>query len=191
VIGVCDVACPLYGPDGAAERFAAQKGASVDQVAQLDRATRAFSQAAGCATGKRLNGLKYGGAGGGLAAGLHLGCIARLVGGLDWLVRKCGLVRIVKGVDLVITGEGRFDETSLQGKAAYRLLEIAAGEGKPVLLASGICNVPVDRLRDLGFRAWASAADPHSGDGDHGRSVARLGAQLAGALARAAITRTP
>jgi glycerate kinase len=184
VIGVCDVACPLYGPGGAAERFAAQKGAAPDQIGELDRATQAFSRVARRTAGVRLDRLKYGGAGGGLAAGLRLGGGARLVRGLDWLLRICRLTEIINAVDIVVTGEGRFDDTSLQGKAAYRLAQIAGRASKQVLLAAGVLDITADHLHRLGFAATAATTDlPHSA-GSAALALSEIGRRLAADLGR-------
>ena len=177
---ICDVECPVYGPDSAAVRFAPQKGASPEMVRDLNAATAHFAHIVARDTGLRLNRLKYGGAGGALAAGLHLGLDARLVNGAEWLIRRCRIRRLIAQADVIVTGEGRFDETSLHGKAAYRLATIAHALGKPVLLATGILGIDPNRLADLGFADYASVQARSS---DARNDVSALGQRLAGSLA--------
>ncbi|HEV7861519.1 MAG TPA: glycerate kinase, partial [Acidimicrobiia bacterium] len=81
-------------------------------------------------TGTDVTALVHAGAAGGLAGGLAaLG--ARLDAGFEVVARAAGLEAALDGVDLVVTGEGRFDRTSLDGKVTGAVLEWAASEGVP------------------------------------------------------------
>jgi glycerate kinase len=133
-----DVTAPLLGPRGAAAVFAPQKGADGTQVALLE---------AGLA---RLAGLLGGdpaapgaGAAGGTGYGLAAAWGAVLVPGALELGRLAGLDRALTGADLVITGEGRFDDTSLTGKVCGTVIAAAAAAGVPVALVAGQISGPV------------------------------------------------
>ena len=132
-----DVTAPLLGPRGAAAVFGPQKGADKAQIARLE---------AGLA---RLAGVLGGdpaapgaGAAGGTGYGLAAAWGAALAPGAAELARLAGLDRALAGADLVITGEGRFDETSLTGKTCGTVIAAAAAVGVPVALVAGQVSWP-------------------------------------------------
>lgn len=115
----CDVTNPLFGPSGSAHVFAPQKGAKPDQVARLDAGLRNFAQRvaeAGFAFSADTAGA---GAAGGVSFGLASLCGASLTPGAELVLDALGFDELLKGASLLITGEGRFDATSLSGKAAF------------------------------------------------------------------------
>ena len=77
------------------------------------------------------------GAAGGTGYGLAAAWGAELVPGAVELARVAGLDRALAGADLVITGEGRFDETSLTGKTCGTVIAAAAAAGVPVAVVAG------------------------------------------------------
>ncbi len=77
------------------------------------------------------------GAAGGTGYGLAAAWGAELVPGAVELGRVAGLDRALAGADLVITGEGRFDETSLTGKTCGTVIAAAAAAGVPVAVVAG------------------------------------------------------
>jgi len=79
------------------------------------------------------------GAAGGLAGGLAAAG-ARLVPGFDRVVAEVGLAAQVAGADLVVTGEGRLDATSLAGKVVGGVVALARAAGKPVLVVVGVAD---------------------------------------------------
>jgi glycerate kinase len=132
VICLTDVTAPLLGPRGAAAVFGPQKGADGAQVARLETGLA------------RLAGLLGGdpaapgaGAAGGTGYGLAAAWGAALTPGAAELSRLAGLDHALEGADLVITGEGRFDVTSLTGKTCGTVLAAAAAAGVPVALVAG------------------------------------------------------
>jgi glycerate kinase len=132
VICLTDVTAPLLGPRGAAAVFGPQKGADGTQIARLE---------AGLA---RLAGVLGGdpaapgaGAAGGTGYGLAAAWGAALTPGAAELCRLAGLDRALADADLVITGEGRFDETSLTGKTCGTVIAAAAVAGVPVAVVAG------------------------------------------------------
>jgi glycerate kinase len=125
VVVACDVATPFTQ---AAERYGPQKGASHAQVALL---TRRLEQLAGVyeqRTGVDVSELEGAGAAGGLAGGLAaIG--ARLEPGFDVVAQAAGLEEALDGADLVVTGEGKLDVSSFEGKVVGGVLEWAADAG--------------------------------------------------------------
>lgn len=132
-----DVTNPLCGPNGAARVYAPQKGASPAEVDQLEEALYRFAMVVRRHFGVDLANLPGAGAAGGLAGGLAVFLGARLDSGFDLVAEATGLHDRLAAADLVVTGEGRFDAQSTQGKVTGRLIELAEAAGKPVVVLAG------------------------------------------------------
>jgi glycerate kinase len=127
-----DVTAPLLGPHGAAAVFGPQKGAGGPQIARLEAGLARLARVLGgdpAAPGA--------GAAGGTGYGLAAAWGAALAPGAAELGRLAGLDRALAAADLVITGEGRFDATSLTGKTCGTVITAAAAAGVPVALVAG------------------------------------------------------
>ena len=144
IVAACDVDNPLYGRNGAAYRFAAQKGADADSVRELDRGR--LARVVENDLGKDLAHAPGAGAAGGCGYGLTVFFDAKLESGFDILRREAGLDALVHAHDLVVTGEGAFDLTSLAGKAPYRLAGLARKMRVPAWGIFGRIDVPASRL---------------------------------------------
>ena len=136
VIALTDVATPLVGPEGAARVFAPQKGATPAHVthlaAGLERLAERFAQSGRPELATRPGG----GAAGGLGAGLAFFAKADLAGGAEWVFERVGFDAALAKADLVITGEGVFDRTSLVGKAAGEAMRRAQAARKKVAVVA-------------------------------------------------------
>lgn len=130
-----DVLNPLLGAEGAAAVFAPQKGASPEQCILLEAGLAHVSHLLTQLQGMDLTTLPGVGAAGGLAYGLRQLPRSSLISGSQWLAGMLGLPEKLRQADLIITGEGRFDSTSLAGKATGMLLALA--DQKPVLIFCG------------------------------------------------------
>ncbi len=120
----------------AAEVFGPQKGASPAQVAMLRGRLERLAQVYAEEHGVDVASLDRSGAAGGLAGGLAaLG--ASLVDGVDLVAEEVGLDEVVAGADLVVTGEGRLDEASFEGKVVGGVAAYAAAAGVPLLVVAG------------------------------------------------------
>jgi len=129
----------------AARRFGPQKGATDAQVALLARRLERLADQYLARTGVDVRALPGGGAAGGLAGGLAaIG--ARLEPGFDVVAGAAGLEDALEGVDLVVTGEGRLDRSSFEGKVVGGVLEWAADAGVPS--SSVIVGQATDDARD-------------------------------------------
>jgi glycerate kinase len=111
----CDVTNPLFGPIGAARVFGPQKGATPDQVHELDALLERLSRRCGKIAEANTPGA---GAAGGLGFAMLAFFGATLRPGFDIVADAVHLRDRLRGVDLCITGEGRLDASSLSGKAA-------------------------------------------------------------------------
>jgi glycerate kinase len=133
VIVAADVTTPFLD---AAEVYAPQKGADAGQVAALSERLHVLAERYRGELGVDVTGLPSAGAAGGLAGGLAaLG--ASIESGFRLVADELDLRARIAAAGLVVTGEGRFDATSVQGKAAGGVLELAAEAGTPALLVVG------------------------------------------------------
>ncbi len=134
-----DVHNPLLGPQGAATVFGPQKGATAEQCQQLEQGLAQVSALIKDDLKVDYADLPGAGAAGGLAFGLlHCSEQAQLISGSQWIAQVLGLPPKVAAADLILTGEGRFDATSLGGKAVGNLLALAGN--RPVFLLPGQCQ---------------------------------------------------
>ena len=127
-----DVTAPLLGPAGAAAVYGPQKGATPDQAAALDAGLAALARLLGgdpAAPGA--------GAAGGTGYGFAAAWGAAIVPGAAEVARIAGLAAALAAADLVVTGEGRYDQTSTTGKVAGTVLAAAAAAGVPAALVAG------------------------------------------------------
>lgn len=153
----CDVTNPLAGPKGAAPVFGPQKGADEAKVNTLASGLERLAQVAARDLGVDVANLPGAGAAGGLAAGAVLFLGAKLVPGIDALIRLTGLADRVAGADWVVTGEGRVDAQSLDGKVISGVKRLADGAGARVALVAGSVDLSAESLRNQGFAASVSA----------------------------------
>lgn len=151
-----DVTSPLFGPGGAAHVFGPQKGASADEVAQLDAGLRTWARVLEAATGRDVADVPGAGAAGGTGAAAMAVLHAELVSGAGYVQSAVGLADAVAAADLVVTGEGHLDEQSLLGKGPVAVARIASSAGVPVIAVCGRISLTADQLRDAGFAAWSS-----------------------------------
>jgi len=166
----CDVRNPLLGERGATRSFGAQKGLPADAVDAHERAMHKMAL--------RLLGL-FGhdpavfdkrlaepgsGAAGGIAFGLRTALPnVSFVPGFNVVAHWLKLEDLVSEADIVITGEGRIDATSLDGKGPHRLMQLAnkVGGGTRVFaLAGAIEDGVAERLRADGTNADLRAITP-------------------------------
>lgn len=138
LIVACDVTNPLVGPHGSAHTYGPQKGANADQVRTLDRALARFADVVARDTGMAVADMAGAGAAGGLAAGLLALCGGRIESGFVTIAKATQLESNIAEVDCVVTGEGKYDEQTAQGKAVSGVCELARKHGKPVHLVAGI-----------------------------------------------------
>jgi glycerate kinase len=143
VIVLCDVDNLLLGANGAAAMFGPQKGASFNDVLQLDAALARLSEITQRQTGKDITSIKYGGTAGGASAGLYAFLNARLVNGIEHFLQLTGFEASLEKADIVITGEGSIDEQTLQGKGPFGVAFLAKQKGLPVIGMAG--KVPLIR----------------------------------------------
>ena len=137
VVGITDVTAPLAGPQGAAPFFAPQKGAKPDDVALLAAGLERLARVMAESGHADLAATPGGGAAGGLGAGLVWFAGGELVPGAPWVFERIGFDAALAAADLVLTSEGRFDRTSLVGKATGEVLRRAEAAGRRAFVLAG------------------------------------------------------
>lgn len=161
-----DVSNPLLGNKGSASVFAPQKGLAREDLPRLERETKRVAHLLCQHFSSPVCMIDEDGSGaaGGLAVGLRAAFGARITGGFHLMCDWLGLDEKVAAADLVITGEGRFDASSLNGKGPGSLLHLAERrEEARCLVLAGRIDLPeflVQRYSSCSFRAIAPADLP-------------------------------
>jgi glycerate kinase len=153
----CDVSNPLVGPQGASAVFGPQKGASPEMVAQLDANLRQYAQIIKRDLGLDVADLPGAGAGGGIAAAMTVFLNGRLRPGSEIVTETVGLDQAVQDADLVLTGEGRIDSQTVNGKTPVGVARVAQRHGKPVIGIGGCLAADAAAVHIHGIDAIFSA----------------------------------
>lgn len=150
----CDVQNPLTGKNGSAHTYAKQKGASSQEIKQLEKGGRRFAEVIEKQFGIDIRTLNGGGAAGGVSAGLYALLNASLKNGFDLLAKQTSLKDKIDKMDLIITGEGAFDGQSLFGKLTIQVASLSKKYGIKTLIFAGkakikeIKNLPLCKIVD-------------------------------------------
>ncbi|EUA28056.1 glycerate kinase family protein [Mycobacterium xenopi 3993] len=158
LIAATDVDHPLLGPWGAARVFGPQKGADPATVAALDQRLAEWAGQLDAAAGRPVSAESGAGAAGGIGAAL-LALGGRRESGAAIIAEHTHLADDIAAADLVITGEGRFDEQSLHGKVIGALAAAARARKVPLLVLAGQVCVDGDALRSAGILGALAMAD--------------------------------
>ena len=184
---LCDVTNPLLGPDGAARVYGPQKGATPRQVEALEAGlanlVERIREDVDDELGRELPTRPGAGAAGGLGAGLAACLGAELVPGAERVLEWIGFDRHLEGADLVLTAEGRLDETTLRhGKAPAVVARRARAAGVPCFVIAGESTLP--EPTEPFSRIFRLA--PNRLGGEDPESARRRAMERAGELLRAA-----
>lgn len=147
---ICDVDNPLCGPKGAAHIFAPQKGASPDEVEEIERGMISYSKLLSGIAGRDVASLAGAGAAGGLGAAFTALFNAVLTPGVDAVLDCVGFDEAVAGADLVVTGEGHIDSQTLFGKLPIGVCRRARRAGVETLVIAGKAD-DIPQLLKAGF----------------------------------------
>lgn len=171
---LCDVDNPLCGEQGAARVFGPQKGATPAMVKQLDAGLRNLAAIVRAQFGKNILDIPGAGAAGGLAAGAIAFLNAKLVPGINTVMRACKLEDDLNGADWVITGEGAFDEQSLRGKVVAGVAALAKHHGVKIAVLAGRVLLTEAQWRAAGVDLAAAIAPTEMSTPDAMRQAAAL-----------------
>jgi glycerate kinase len=149
----CDVNNPLCGDEGASAVFGPQKGATTEIVKQLDAALLNFASVVERDLGKDVLDSAGAGAAGGLGAGLMAFLDAELKAGVDIVLDAVGIDSHLEDADLVITGEGQIDHSTVFNKAPVGVASRAKQRGTPVIAIAGGLGPGYGATHPLGIDA--------------------------------------
>ena len=147
----CDVTNPLVGPQGATYVYGPQKGAKPTDLPILDAGMTHLAELIHQQFGLDLASMPGAGAAGGLGAGAVLFLKGHLIEGVDLLIKHTQLAQKMAGADLVLTGEGRIDNQTLQGKLIAGITRLAHEHHIPVVALCGSLQLAPDELVALGL----------------------------------------
>jgi glycerate kinase len=153
----CDVDNPLVGPRGASAVFGPQKGASPEMVRQLDAALAHYAVIVKRDLGQDIAQMPGAGAGGGIAAAMVVFLHGQLRPGIEIVTEAVGLDAAVRDADLVVTGEGRIDGQTVNGKTPMGVARIARRHGIPVVAIGGSLASDADAVHAHGIEVVVAA----------------------------------
>lgn len=148
---LCDVTNPLFGENGAAYTYAKQKGATEDMMRSLDEGLRNFARV------NQLRDVTYdfegAGAAGGLGYGAKIFLDAKLRRGADVIMSLTNFDEQLQDIDLIITGEGKLDAQTANGKLIECICKKAAKRNIPVIALCGAVEASPALINKIGLLA--------------------------------------
>jgi glycerate 2-kinase len=148
IIAACDVQNPLLGERGTARVFAPQKGADEKTVVHLEASMKQLAEVVAESLERDFAETPGAGAAGGIGFGLMSFAGAKVDSGFDLLAATIGLEAKIREADLVITGEGRLDAQTLEGKGPAGVAQLARRAGKPAIAFGGGIDSDAENLFD-------------------------------------------
>lgn len=152
----CDVDNPLTGETGASRIYGPQKGADSKQVDILDYNLKHFAMLIEKELHIKVDDIPGAGAAGGLGAALHGFLNGKLMRGIDIVIKAVKLEEHIKDADLVITGEGKIDSSTLYGKTVAGVTNISKKYDVPVIALTGAIGDDAQKLYDMGVSSMFS-----------------------------------
>ncbi|MDR3021721.1 MAG: glycerate kinase [Clostridiales bacterium] len=149
----CDVDNPLFGPKGAAHAYAVQKGASPDSIKHLDAGLVTFSNVVKRVLKKTISTAPGAGAAGGVGYAFLAFLRGKLEPGANIVKDATKLEENIKTSDIVITGEGKIDASTVRGKAPFEVTKLAKQYNKKVIALAGIVSDDIAVCNEQGIDA--------------------------------------
>ena len=154
MIVACDVRNPLTGPDGAANVYAPQKGATADQVARLDAGLAHLARLVRRDLDMDIEERPGSGAAGGLGGGLAAFTGASIASGINTVLEAVDFDLRVRSCDLCLTGEGQIDAQSASGKACMGVARAAGKHGVPTIALVGAIGPGAEQCLAAGLQEY-------------------------------------
>ncbi|MEM0991779.1 MAG: glycerate kinase [Bacteroidota bacterium] len=149
---LCDVQNPFYGENGASHIYAAQKGADEKAIVVLDRGLQHFAQVIQAQFHIDIQTVAGSGAAGGIAGGLFGLLNAKIKSGIDTILAISRFEEKLKTADVVISGEGKLDTQTLEGKVVSGVAALAKQYQKPLFLFVGQHELSEEQQAVLGIQ---------------------------------------
>lgn len=158
LIAASDADYPLLGPWGTARVFAPQKGADGATITALENRLELWGGELDAVAGRAVSAEPGAGAAGGIGAGL-LALGGRCESGAAIIAEHTRLAEDLADAELIVTGEGRFDEQSLHGKVVGEIAAAARPLGIPVIVLAGQVSLDKSAARLAGIMSALSMAE--------------------------------
>ena len=159
---MCDVTNPLCGPSGASYVFGPQKGADPERVKLLEEGMLNFRDVIIRTFGTDPDTIPGAGAAGGMGAALKIFLGAELKSGIDTMLDLCDFDALIKDADYVITGEGRLDHQSSDGKAVQGVAKRAKKAGIPCMAICGCVGDGYEQIKESGIADIVTLTDENT-----------------------------
>lgn len=153
-----DVTNPLVGPLGAVAVFGPQKGLESPELGRASAAMCRWARVLERAFEVDVAHIAGGGAAGGVAAAACAALGATIESGAEFIADLTGLRERVRAADLVVTGEGAFDDQTFAGKAPGLVVDIARVIGRPVYVVAGVTHLSEQEWRNRGVAGVVTCA---------------------------------
>lgn len=150
----CDVDNPLCGEYGSARVFAPQKGATLEQVEELDKLLGKYHEVTKKVIPNANATIEGAGAAGGLGYAFKNYLNAELKPGIEIILEMLGADDLIKNSDLIITGEGKMDFQTSMGKTPVGIAKLAKKYDKKVIAFCGVCDNDAVSVNDRGIDAF-------------------------------------
>ena len=150
---LCDVVNPFTGENGATAIYGPQKGATTSMLRELEEGMIHFQNLVTEKLGEDYFTLPGTGAAGGLGGALQIFCKGTLTSGIEAVLDQIGFEQLIMDADAVITGEGKVDHQTLNGKVVYGVLQRCKAQNVPVLVLAGTAGEGANRLLEEGVAA--------------------------------------
>lgn len=144
-----DVKSPFYGIEGAAYKFAAQKGASKEEIKLLDEGLEHLSNIINKDLNKDISNIPGAGAAGGLGGGLLAFSNATMKSGINAILDLISFDEKIKDSDIVLSGEGKLDKQTYDGKVIDGIAKRCEKHHKPLIIVVGISEISLEELKKI------------------------------------------
>ena len=156
---LCDVDNPLCGKTGATYIYGKQKGGTPEMLDRLEEGMQNYRKVLIRETGTDPDNIPGSGAAGGLGAALAVFLKAKMKPGIETVLKLTDFDEKIKGADLIVTGEGRSDRSSIYGKVVCGVGEHALKAGIPAFALCGSLGEGYEELYLHGIRSFITAVD--------------------------------
>ena len=153
VIVACDVTNPLTGTNGASFVYGEQKGGRSEDLKILDNNLKKYAEVVNSTFNKDIDAIAGAGAAGGAGAGLIAFLDAKLVNGIELILETLQIEEHIKNADLVITGEGKIDKQTLNGKTISGISKMSKKYQVPVIVITGKIGEDIEAIYNTGVTA--------------------------------------
>lgn len=157
LVVMSDVTNPLCGENGAAVVYSPQKGATEEEIAILDKGLAQFAELICQMNLPDIRNLPGAGAAGGLGGGLVSFLGAEIRPGIKAILEIADFEKSVQWADLILSGEGRIDGQSANGKVVSGIAEIAGKYNVPVIAICGSVEKDAREIFEKGISGMEAA----------------------------------